>query len=449
MAGLNETPRGNRIHIAFFGLRNAGKSTLVNAFTGQPIAIVSDVPGTTTDPVSKAMEILPLGPCLVTDTAGLDDEGDLGKQRVEKTLKVLETVDIAVWVWGSGVSPLHADEPPSDEAARRSFSEFAESCRKRKVTVLEYRRGDSVEELKRRIAAVKVEEPMPGLLDGLVEKGDRVLCVVPIDESAPKGRLILPQQQVIRECLDRHVACTVCQPEELLECSECSIVRMTGRMGRVLVVTDSQAFGKVNECVKRLNRTFEHSEQSNIPNSQTITLTSFSILFARQKGDLAEYAKGLKAIANLRDGDAVLIAEGCTHHRQCNDIGTVKIPKALERLSGKRLRFEFASGTAFVGEGRNGQDARCPSEGGMTRDGQDARCPGEGGPEARCALKLIVQCGGCMLTRREMLRRIAVAKEAGVPIVNYGMVLAAANGIAVEDVLPLFAQSSATDAPHP
>ena len=441
MAGLNETPRGNRIHIAFFGLRNAGKSTLVNAFTGQPIAIVSDVPGTTTDPVSKAMEILPLGPCLVTDTAGLDDEGELGEMRVEKTLKVLETTDIAIWV-GEGF-----------EKWRSRFS----------VPVLEYRRGDSVEELKRRIAAVKVEEPMPGLLDGLVEKGDRVLCVVPIDESAPKGRLILPQQQVIRECLDRHVACTVCQPEELFDCSECSIVRMTGRTGRVLVVTDSQAFGRVNECVKHLNRTFEHSEHSNIPNNQTITLTSFSILFARQKGDLAEYVKGLEAIASLRDGDAVLIAEGCTHHRQCNDIGTTKIPKALERLSGKRLRFEFASGTAFVGEGRNGQDARCPSEGGMTRkgqdarcpseggmarDGQDARCPGEGGPEARCALKLIVQCGGCMLTRREMLRRIAVAKEAGVPIVNYGMVLAAANGLAVEDVLPSYARSSATEASH-
>ena len=417
MAGLNETPRGNRIHIAFFGLRNAGKSTLVNAFTGQPIAIVSDVPGTTTDPVSKAMEILPLGPCLVTDTAGLDDEGDLGKQRVEKTLKVLETTDIAIWV-GEGF-----------EKWRSRFS----------VPVLEYRRGDSVEELKRRIAAVKVEEPMPGLLDGLVEKGDRVLCVVPIDESAPKGRLILPQQQVIRECLDRHVACTVCQPEELFDCSECSIVRMTGRMGRVLVVTDSQAFGTVNECVKRLNRTFEHSEHSNIPNNQTITLTSFSILFARQKGDLAEYVKGLEAIANLRDGDAVLIAEGCTHHRQCNDIGTTKIPKALQKLCGKQLNFSFCSGTDFaIEQSKNSQE---PAETHQPFEQSNNRTVKH--------FSLVVHCGACMQTRREMLRRIAVAKEAGVPIVNYGMVLAAANGIAVEDVLPLFAQSSATEAPHP
>ena len=417
MAGLNETPRGNRIHIAFFGLRNAGKSTLVNAFTGQPIAIVSDVPGTTTDPVSKAMEILPLGPCLVTDTAGLDDEGDLGKQRVEKTLKVLETTDIAIWV-GEGF-----------EKWRSRFS----------VPVLEYRRGDSVEELKRRIAAVKVEEPMPGLLDGLVEKGDRVLCVVPIDESAPKGRLILPQQQVIRECLDRHVACTVCQPEELFECLECSIVRMTGRMGRVLVVTDSQAFGTVNECVKRLNRTFEHSEHLNIPNNQTITLTSFSILFARQKGDLAEYVKGLEAIANLRDGDAVLIAEGCTHHRQCNDIGTTKIPKALQKLCGKQLNFSFCSGTDFaIEQSKNSQE---PAETHQAFEHSNNRTIEH--------FSLVVHCGACMQTRREMLRRIAVAKEAGIPIVNYGMVLAAANGIAVEDVLPLFAQSSATEAPHP
>ena len=206
MADLSETPGANRIRIAFFGLRNAGKSTLVNAFTGQPIAIVSDVAGTTTDPVSKAMEILPLGPCLVTDTAGLDDEGALGAMRVEKTLKVLETTDIAVWVWGA------------DEAAERSgrrFPDFADACRRRNVTVLEYRRGDSVEELKRKIAAVKLGETTPGLLDGLVKAGDRVLCVCPIDESAPKGRLILPQVQVIRACLDLGATATVCQPKDV------------------------------------------------------------------------------------------------------------------------------------------------------------------------------------------------------------------------------------------
>ena len=375
MAGLNETPRGNRIHIAFFGLRNAGKSTLVNAFTGQPIAIVSDVPGTTTDPVSKAMEILPLGPCLVTDTAGLDDVGELGEMRVEKTLEVLQTTDVAVWV-GEGL-----------EMWRSRFS----------VPVIEYRRGDSVEELKKRVAEVKLADALPGLLDGLVETGDRVLCVVPIDESAPKGRLILPQQQVIRECLDRHVVVTVCRPEDVGRETEDANRRPD------LVITDSQAFGSVNRSIGQSN-------------NHAIRLTSFSILFARQKGDLAEYVKGLKAIRELKDGDQVLVAEGCTHHRQCNDIGSVKIPKALEKLSGCKLNFEFASGAAF-----------------------DLRRAEVGAP-----YRLVVQCGGCMLTRREVLRRIALAKEAGVPIVNYGMVLAAANGIDVADVLPLSVPRSAS-----
>ena len=401
MAELNETPRGNRIHIAFFGLRNAGKSTLVNAFTGQQIAIVSDVPGTTTDPVSKAMEILPLGPCLVTDTAGLDDEGELGEMRVEKTLKVLETTDIAVWVWGEGNQNANLRE--SGEFAQM----FSEVCQRRGVAVVEYRRGDSVEELKRKIAAVKLEEKVPGLLDGLVEKGDRVLCVCPIDESAPKGRLILPQVQVIRECLDKGAVVTVCQPEELFDCSDCSIEGLQNRKGRLLVVTDSQAFGVVYEGVERLRRTIE---QSNNQNNQTIALTSFSVLFARQKGDLDEFVKGLKAIKELKDGDTVLVAEGCTHHRQCNDIGTVKIPKAIEKLSGKKLKFEFASGGGFVDFNRSGKDSASPLS----------------GPS------LIVHCGGCMLTRREMLRRIGLAKEAGVPIVNYGLLLAMANGIDVE-----------------
>ena len=367
MAELNETPRGNRIHIAFFGLRNAGKSTLVNAFTGQQIAIVSDVPGTTTDPVSKAMEILPLGPCLVTDTAGLDDVGELGEMRIEKTLKVLETTDIAVWV-GEGL-----------EDWKSRFT----------VPVLEHRRGDSVEELKKKIAAVKLEERSPGLLDGLVEKGDRVLCVCPIDESAPKGRLILPQVQVIRECLDRHVICTVCQVDGL--------EGLGGLGGFNLVITDSQAFGEV----ERVLQTFQTSKPSKHPK-----LTSFSVLFARQKGDLAEFAKGLKAVGALKDGDLVLVAEGCTHHRQCNDIGTVKIPKALEKLSGRKLKFEFASGRSF--DVRRAEDV--------------------------APYRLVVHCGGCMLTRREMLRRIAVAKETGVPIVNYGLVLAMANGIGLESL---------------
>ena len=419
MAELNETPRGNRVHIAFFGLRNAGKSTLVNAFTGQPIAIVSDVPGTTTDPVSKAMEILPLGPCLITDTAGLDDEGELGEQRVAKTLKVLETTDIAVWVNG------RADCPQSAATAfKRNFVEtrlrraegcapyqlVAKACGQRKVPLIIFNRGESVEDLKKKIAAVKLEEPMPGLLDGLVKRGDRVLCVVPIDESAPKGRLILPQQQVIRECLDKGLVVTVCQPSEVP--GALCLVPGAAHRGCApyqLVITDSQAFGQVRDALADANFVKDgmSPEHRGIGASDhQWRVTSFSILFARQKGDLAEYVKGLAAIKALKDGDTVLVAEGCTHHRQCNDIGTVKIPKALEKLSGKKLKFEFASGGAF-----------------------DLRRAGGCAP-----YRLAVHCGGCMLTRREMLKRIALAKEAGVPIVNYGLVLAMANGIDVESL---------------
>ena len=365
MALLNETPQANRVRIAFFGLRNAGKSTLVNAFTGQDLAIVSDTPGTTTDPVSKAMEILPLGPCLITDTAGLDDEGELGELRVKKTLGVLAITDIAIWV-----------ETPHD-ADRVDLRElFLGECRRRNVVVLDYRRGDSVDELKRKIADIKLVDVVPGLLDGLVEKGDRVICVCPIDESAPKGRIILPQVQLIRDCLDRHATSIVCQPAELPDALD--------RAGAgALVVTDSQAFGEVRRAVE----------------GHDVRLTSFSILFARQKGDLAEFLKGVAAVKNLKDGDTVLIAEGCTHHRQCNDIGAVKIPKALAKLSGgKKLNFVFSSGATFSLRERGN-------------------------------VALVVHCGGCMLTRREVLRRIDCAKEAGVPIVNYGILLAAASGM--------------------
>ena len=377
MALLNETPQANRVRIAFFGLRNAGKSTLVNAFTGQDLAIVSDTPGTTTDPVSKAMEILPLGPCLITDTAGLDDEGELGELRVKKTLGVLEITDIAIWV-----------ETPHD-ADRADLRElFLGECRRRNVVVLDYRRGDSVDELKRKIADIKLVDVVPGLLDGLVEKGDRVICVCPIDESAPKGRIILPQVQLIRDCLDRHATSIVCQPAELPDALD--------RAGAgALVVTDSQAFGEVRRAVE----------------GHDVRLTSFSILFARQKGDLAEFLKGVAAVKNLKDGDTVLIAEGCTHHRQCNDIGAVKIPKALAKLSGgKKLNFVFSSGATFSLRERGN-------------------------------VALVVHCGGCMLTRREVLRRIDCAKEAGVPIVNYGILLAAANGLSDVSEIGIVASS--------
>ena len=372
---MNATPAGGRIRISFFGLRNAGKSTLVNAFTGQQVAIVSDVPGTTTDPVSKAMEILPLGPCLVTDTAGLDDTGALGEQRVRKSLDVLATTDIAVWV--------SAAPDAGDAAEARARERLRAACEARGTTLVDYRRGDSVEALRRRIADLGVVAREPGLLDGLVSRGDSVLCIVPIDESAPKGRLILPQQQVIRDCLDRGATATVCQPAQLDGCLA------AGEF--TLAVTDSQAFGAADAAIRR-------SEQPKL------RLTSFSILFARQKGDLAAYVRGLEAIHSLRDGDRVLVAEGCTHHRQCNDIGTVKIPAAIRGLSGRRLDFVFASGADFP-------------------------------LAANVPVALAVQCGGCMLTRREVQRRIGIAREAGVPIVNYGLVLAAANGLSIGDVL--------------
>ena len=366
MAELNETPRANRVHIAFFGLRNAGKSTLINAFAGQEIAIVSDVAGTTTDPVSKAMEILPLGPCLLTDTGGLDDVGALGEMRVKKAFAVLATTDVAVWV----ASDAEGGRGNAVAIRRR----FDEECRKHGVAVLEYRRGDDVEAFRKQVAAVKVVESTRPLVSDLVGKDDLVLLVCPQDGSAPKGRLILPQQQVIREILDVGGVAQMCQPAAVA--ALCS-----GQSSRVkFAITDSQAFGAVDAALPK-----------------DIPLTSFSILFARAKGDLKTFSEGLAALRDLNDGDTVLVAEGCTHHRQCGDIGTVKLPKAVAKLTGRKLNFAFCSGGDF--------------------------------PFGTVRPKLVIHCGGCMLTRREMQRRIGAAREAGVPVTNYGLVLAAANGI--------------------
>ena len=376
MAGLNETPKGDRVHIAFFGLRNAGKSTLVNRLTGQDVAIVSDVAGTTTDPVSKAMEILPLGPCLVTDTAGLDDEGPLGEMRVKKSLDVLATTDIAVWV--------ETVESRSDLLST-VYARFLEACRARDIAVLHYRRGDDVDAFRRELAAVRLADAPRPLVRDLVASGDVVVCVCPIDESAPKGRLILPQQQVVRELLDAGAAALVCQPPQLagllaqVKRQECRFPEGCDS-GVKFVITDSQAFKAVAAVVP-----------------PEIPLTSFSIVFARAKGDLAAYCAGAAALAALKDGDRVLISEGCTHHRQCNDIGTVKLPKWISAKTGKRLAFEWTSGNAF---------------------------PVDLSPYA-----LVVHCGGCMLTRRAVQARIARCRAAGVPITNYGVCIAACHGI--------------------
>ena len=370
MAGMNETPNGARTHIAFFGLRNAGKSTLVNALTGQELAIVNDKPGTTTDPVSKAMEILPLGPCLVTDTAGLDDdEGALGAQRVKKTLDVLATTDVAVWVEGGA-------DLGADGAAARIKARFLDACRARGVVALAYGRGESVDSLKARLAAVRLDDPPHPLVADLVAPGDFVVCVCPIDAAAPKGRLILPQQQVVREILDAGATAVVCRETEL--------ARTLARLGAAprFVITDSQAFGVVAKVVP-----------------PEVPLTSFSIVFARAKGDLGVFCAGVRALARLADGDKVLICEGCTHRRQCGDIGTEKLPKWLAAFARAKLDFAWTSGGTF--------------------------------PEDLSPYAAVVHCGGCMLTRRAVQDRIARCVAANVPIVNYGLAIAACHGIAV------------------
>lgn len=375
MSGMNETPKGNRTHIAVFGLRNAGKSTLVNAITAQNLAIVNAKPGTTTDPVSKAMEILPLGACLITDTAGLDDEeGELGAQRVRKTLEVLCTSDVAVWVEGSG---------EQTEKARAIKASFLAECAARKVAVVEYRRGEKVEELKTKLANLVLDEQPRPLIADLLSPGDFVVCVCPIDSAAPKGRLILPQQQVVREVLDAGATAIVCRETELAATLRKFGASQPGVRPPVrFVITDSQAFGLVSRVVP-----------ADIP------LTSFSIVFARAKGDLGVFCEGVKALARLRDGDRVLISEGCTHRRQCGDIGTDKLPRWIEGYAQAKLKFEWSSGGTF---------------------------PSDLSPYAA-----VVHCGGCMLTRRAVQERIRRALDAGVPIVNYGIAIAACHGIVV------------------
>ncbi len=386
---LNQAPTAERIHIGFFGLRNAGKSSLVNAFTGQTLSVVSDVAGTTTDPVRKAMELLPIGPVLIIDTPGMDDEGTLGALRVEKTREVLATVHVAVLVVDAtrGLSDLDRTllslfeerKLPylialnkTDLAATDAPLPAEYAARAQRVSAAT---GEGVNELKEAIGALaQGTGNTRRLVSDLLAPDDVVVLVIPIDESAPKGRLILPQQQTIRDILDSHCTVVACQDTELKK--TLSLLKNPPR----LVITDSQAFGRVAKDVPA-----------------DILLTSFSILFARYKGDLVSLVRGASALAHLADGDRVVIAEGCTHHRQCGDIGTTKIPRWIENFSGAKPLYTFTSGGEF--------------------------------PSDLSEYKLIVHCGGCMLNEKEMAHRMAVAEAAGVPMVNYGVAIAQMHGI--------------------
>lgn len=383
--GLNQTPSSDRVHIGFFGRRNAGKSSVVNAVTGQELAVVSDVKGTTTDPVQKAMELLPLGPVVIIDTPGIDDEGALGELRVKKTKQVLNKTDVAVLVVDGTEGKKEADEELIALFQEKDINYLVVYNKKdlldatpepgEKEIYVSAKTGAQIEELKERIAALSVtEEPKLRIVGDIISPSDFVVLVVPIDKAAPKGRLILPQQQTIRDILEADATAIVVKEYELRETLE-----QLGKKPK-LVITDSQVFAKVN---------------GDTPGD--IMLTSFSILFARYKGDLETVVKGAAAIEHLEDGDRVLISEGCTHHRQCDDIGSVKIPRWLRNYTKKELKIELSSGTEF--------------------------------PEDLGRYKLIIHCGGCMLNEREMKYRLKCAMDAGVPITNYGIAIAYMQGI--------------------
>lgn len=390
--GLNDRPSGERTHIAFFGMRNAGKSSVVNAVTGQKLALVSDVKGTTTDPVQKAMELLPLGPVVIIDTPGIDDEGELGKMRVERTKRVLDKTDIAVLVVDAASGIRTPDKELAELFKSRSIpfvtvynkSDLLEDCSdtEKNSIYVSAKDGKNIYELKEMIAGLVEKDEECFLVRDLIEKDDIVVLVTPIDAAAPKGRMILPQQQMIRDVLDGG-AVNIVTKETELETALKSLAKKPK-----MVITDSQAFGTVNKIVP-----------------DDIPLTSFSILFARYKGELDEAARGAKALDSLKDGDTVLISEGCTHHRQCGDIGTVKLPNWIKKYTGKELDFEFTSGGEF--------------------------------PDDLKKYSLIIHCGACMLNAREMKSRIARAKAAGVPITNYGIAIAKMHGI-IERSLALF-----------
>ena len=390
---MDTTPIANRTHIAFFGRRNAGKSSLLNAIAGQPVAVTSDVPGTTTDPVHKTMEILPLGPVLLTDTAGLDDTGELGGLRVEKAYEELRRTDLAVLVADAadGVGNFETAFIGELRKRRVPFVVVLNKCDTHAVSTDELdalkaaaaaptaavsaKTGEGVPALRELLARTVLPDTEElGLTSGLVGEGQTAVLVTPIDKAAPKGRLILPQQQTIRDILERDAIAVVTKEQELRYTLE------NLRQKPAAVITDSQAFLKVSA-----------DTPADIP------LTSFSILFARQKGDLTALTKGVRRIASLKPGERVLIAEGCTHHRQSDDIGKVKIPRWIRRLVGGDVQFDWTSGLDF--------------------------------PRNMEQYAVVVHCGGCMLTRREMQYRIHYAQAHGVDVTNYGMLIAYVQGI--------------------
>ena len=383
--GLNEVGSGERVHIGFFGMRNAGKSSLVNAFTGQKLSVVSDVKGTTTDPVKKAMELLPLGPVLIIDTPGIDDEGALGEMRVQKAKEILSKTDVAILVCDAEKGITDSDESLIEIFKEKKLpfviafnkSDLLTSAKESEgnrvyVSALT---GENIELLKNTVASLcKEATEKRYIVSDLISEGDVVVLVTPIDEAAPKGRLILPQQQTIRDILDKGAIAVTTQVFTL------SKTRSSLKEKPRMVITDSQAFGKVSALVPL-----------------DIPLTSFSILFARYKGELQSLIEGAAALDKLSDGDRVLISEGCTHHRQCGDIGTVKMPAWIKKHTGKNITFDFTSGGEF--------------------------------PEDLSSYALVVHCGGCMLGEREMKSRQEKAMTEAVPMVNYGMAIAHMNGI--------------------
>ncbi|MCI5935177.1 MAG: [FeFe] hydrogenase H-cluster maturation GTPase HydF [Lachnospiraceae bacterium] len=385
--GMNETPSGERLHIAFFGKRNAGKSSLVNAITGQDLSVVSDVEGTTTDPVSKSMELLPIGPVLIIDTPGFDDEGELGALRVKKTKQILNKADVAILVIDATVGMSDCDKELLDLFEDKKIP-YLKVWNKSDLiadddldgVVVSAKDQIGIWELKEKIGVLGNRgSNEKKLVADLVSPLDFVVLVVPIDSAAPKGRLILPQQQMIRDLLEAGAISIVVRESELEE--------TLSRLGHkpAMVITDSQAFSVVSEIVP-----------------QDVPLTSFSILMARYKGFLETAVKGVCAIDRLKDGDKVLISEGCTHHRQCDDIGTVKIPTWLKQYTGKNLIIETSSGIGF--------------------------------PEDLSEYALIIHCGGCMLNEREVLYRMNHAMDEGVPFTNYGIVIAYMKGILARSI---------------